>query len=262
MGTSVAGRVSATAGAFSKEHSKQAAGSFNRKKNEVHSSSLKPTLATPLVSWTLQTQINLRHLIAAGLQSPPTSLWRIGLHDGDLGGEHGVESHNSVHAFRFRRRRRSRDSGIVLTAARGEDATAFVEETAAVEDSKVRGAYLAARSLILNWRLLLITNFVLCGLLWLVDECTRGQECMKRRLERLKMRTEPLRYWAYISCLMFCWFSLAFFLHWQVQRWELSTMVIADQQGVTDGAFDPGGSFCHSPWPNIGLGCQISFTVI
>jgi hypothetical protein len=82
------------------------------------------------------------------------------------------------------------------------------------------------------------------------------------RYERLKMRSEPLRYWAYISCLLLCWLSVAFFLHWQVQRWELSTMVVADSQGFSDGAFDPGGSFCHSAWPNTGLGCQISFTAM
>lgn len=106
MGTSLAGRVSATAGAFFKEHSKQASKEVHKSK-EFHSSPLsllKPTLATPLLTWTLQRQINFCHRIAAGLQSPPTSLWRIGLHDGDLGGEYGVKSHNSVHYFRFRRR--------------------------------------------------------------------------------------------------------------------------------------------------------------
>lgn len=92
--------------------------------------------------------------------------------------------------------------------------------------------------------------------------CTRGQECTKPWFERLRKRSESLRYWAYVSCLLFCWLSFAFFLHWQVQRWELSTMVPADPQGVTDGAFDPGGSFCHSMWPNTGLGCQISFTAM
>lgn len=90
--------------------------------------------------------------------------------------------------------------------------------------------------------------------------CTKGQEYIKPRLERLKMQSEPVRYWAFISCILFLWLSVAFFLHWEVQRWEMSTMVLADPQTVYDGVFDPVGSFCHSLWPNTGLGCQLSFT--
>lgn len=99
---SLVGRVSATAGAFFKVHSKQAVVVLDQKSEKTHLpaalSLLKPALATPPLSWTLQTQINFRHLVAAGLQSPPTSLWWIGLPDEE---EYSANSNNFV---RFRRR--------------------------------------------------------------------------------------------------------------------------------------------------------------
>lgn len=211
----------------------------------------KPTLPTANLTWTLESRNSVQ-------QSPTTCL---GLPDGGYLGEQLVTQFgNPLQSCRFRRRRIYRDPGIFLIASRvdGDAATAVVEEfTATIQDYDVRKVSVVARSLLFTWSIIsIITSIVLCGLHWLDGMCTRGQEYIKPQMERLKVRSEPVRYWLSISCLLSLWLSVAFFLHWQVQRWEMSTLVRA----VSDGAFDPGGSFCHALRPSTGLGCQLSFT--
>ena len=104
MGTSVAGQVSAIAGAF---HLREAGPvSLNQNSKKLH----PLALATPLLTWTLHTRIKFRRLIAFRLQSPPTSpRWSpIGLPEPEFRtrlGDSAAQSYtSSLHSSRFRRR--------------------------------------------------------------------------------------------------------------------------------------------------------------
>lgn len=112
--SSLAGRVSAAAGAFFNTHySTRTAIAVNRKWISRQFSALslsKPTLPTPILTWILESEMSFRssslelrtESVQGAFQSLPTCLWRIGLPDGDL--DAPAQFCNSLQCFCFRRR--------------------------------------------------------------------------------------------------------------------------------------------------------------
>lgn len=204
-------------------------------------------LPTPLLTWTFRrewrrlpqfasVEVSTESSVAStsvtsSLQSPPTS------------------SH----------RWSSRGLKGLSTAPRG--GAAMVDELCSIEDIKARKGHVIVRSLNLrHWSLFsAITAIAVRGLYWIDTLCQRTGEYLRTR-ERLKSWVEVVTYWAYVACLLCSWLSIASLLHYQVQRWEFRSMILAGPHEVSDGTFDPGGSFWYFLCPNTGQGCHLYLT--
>ncbi|XP_024364798.1 uncharacterized protein [Physcomitrium patens] len=241
-------RVSATRVTSFKEQLKQAHIALNKKVMKIPPVfTFSKPLPTPLLTWTFRrewrrlpqfasVEVSTESSVAStsvtsSLQSPPTS------------------SH----------RWSSRGLKGLSTAPRG--GAAMVDELCSIEDIKARKGHVIVRSLNLrHWSLFsAITAIAVRGLYWIDTLCQRTGEYLRTR-ERLKSWVEVVTYWAYVACLLCSWLSIASLLHYQVQRWEFRSMILAGPHEVSDGTFDPGGSFWYFLCPNTGQGCHLYLT--
>jgi len=79
------------------------------------------------------------------------------------------------------------------------------------------------------------------------DLRTKGHKYLQPRVDRMKQRFEPLKFWVYYIFLSLCWLSVAFLLHWKTQKWVFSAMAIANPQNALGGSGLSGHSLCFCP---------------
>lgn len=89
------------------------------------------------------------------------------------------------------------------------------------------------------------------------DLRTKGHEYLQPRVDRMKERFEPLKFWVYYIFLSLCWLSVAFLLHWKTQKWVFSAVAIANPQNALGGSGLSGHSLCFCP--NSNIGCQFLY---
>ena len=89
------------------------------------------------------------------------------------------------------------------------------------------------------------------------DLRTKGHEYLQPRVDQMKQRFEPLKFWVYYIFLSLCWLSVAFLLHWKTHKWFFSAVAIANPQNALGGSGLGGHSLCF--WPNSNIGCQFMY---